>query len=604
MSRLAAFLLPGLMLLSPAPAAQPPGDVASETCATLEACVAKIRDRSAAANTGSGMDEQIVQFGDAAIEALVPMLADPDPEIRGRAGSLLASFRHIDPRHLPALVEAWRHGDTINNQGRGNGWMPVPIAATGTDEALRLLWADMLRDPEQGSNSQVFFALARFGERLRPLAHAQLRSCTVEWTKRCDGVISLFNELDGRFPRPVLPAMPQWAVDELVELVEQPTAARDAAVYALARLRHPAALPGLRRELDGISENDRDSDREWQTRMLIESIAAYGEAARGAGPAMAPYLDGRHDPDLRAEAALGLGQVGDRSSIAALMATAPDLRDDWLLAYNVAESLGRLRATQARSLLEGLQLQYWHRGVRNNAARALNMIAGGRFARPDVAEDGRAYPVPRDEQGNEYLYMGDLRYAGDDASRWCSLSGDERRIALSQDPVGEIVWPSRGGATLKPGGVDDARQVEIRREIPVRQVQGRVVTVLPVRSDRLVGFNGGEFGGGLYHLPRRGPARALLGEPVVAAWLMGGKLYVAAGLAHLVLDQGHLYVIDPRRLRVERTIRLPASPWRLAVSSHGAVIVETREGHVAIREDGRLIDPGRIGDCASDEDGE
>ena len=601
MARLAPLLLAAVAGLAPSAAAQQPDAAVPETCATLDACLVVIRDRGhRVVHVRSNMDEHILQFGDAAIDALVPMLADPDPEIRERAGYLLSSFRRIDPRHLPTLAHAWRHGDTLNRQGRGNGWLPRAIAATRTDEALRLLWADFERDPEMGSNAQTFFALADMGaERIRPLVRAELRSCATRWGRSCEGVIALFYELDGRFPPPVPRTMPQWAVDELVGLVGAPSAeASEAVVDTLARLRHPSALEPLQRRLADLpTERALAGDGDWNARGLITSLAAYGEAARASGPVIARYLDRRFDPDLRADAALALGQIGDRSSIPALAATAADLGDDWLLAYHVAESLGRLRAEETRTLLEHLQRQHWHRGVRNNAARALNTIAGGPFARADAPGDGAPYPASRDEEGNELLYFGGLRFAGDGPSV-CAGDFEERHVDVSRDPIGQIAWPASGGAEMRLEALGERRVRELRRRVPVRQVQGRVQGALPARDGDLIAFNGGEFGGGLFHVPAAGPARPLLGEPVFAAWRMGGRLYVAAGLNHFVLDRGHLYVVDPERLSVERIVRLPASPYRLFATQGRAVIIRTREGDLAVREDGSLADAETIRGCA------
>ena len=131
-----------------------------------------------------------------------------------------------------------------------------------------------------------------------------------------------------------------------------------------------------------------------------------------------PYLGAAYDEDLRADAALALGRIDAREAVPALLALAPDLADDWVLAYNVAESLGRLRATGARPLLERLARDYWHRGVRNNATRALNAIAGGAFASyAGAAADDPPYAGSRGENDEELAYLGDLRFAGDDASR-------------------------------------------------------------------------------------------------------------------------------------------------------------------------------------------
>ena len=583
-----------LILASPASIIAQPVEAAPSPCATLESCVDALISESVTGRQASDLvRERLKSFGAPSVDALVPLLLHPNLYVRESAGLALTEFEHIDPRHLPALAYAWRYGDTINHQGRGNGWLPRPIAATGTDEALRLLWQDFQREPDDSSNSQIFFALRDMGERVRPLLLERFASCRASGSgSDCRGNYELLREMQ--------PPFPAWSVDAIVDLARNARSedARWGAIWELVQLTHPAGLAPIQRQLESLpADAALTHDSTWDVRNLIGAIGRYGEAGRASGPSIARYLDRRYEEDLRADAALALGQVQDASSIPALLATAPDLSDDWLLAYNVAESLGRLRAVEGRPLLERLAAEHWHRGVRNNAARGLNAVTGGAFARPDFSGDTAPYATERDERGQEILYFGHLRYAGDDDARWCRPDEEGESSILALDPVGAIRWPGHGWRDIEFGAVDADTSAEVRQHIPITQVQGYVTASLPTRFGDLVAFNGGEFGGGLFYVPDRGSARALFEEPVAFAWQMSGKLYVAAGLAHLFLDLGHIYVIDPARLRIERVIRLPASPRRMSVSDRRAVIVQTGEGDIAIGERGRLFDPERLGDC-------
>lgn len=601
MQRLAPLLLALLaapLTAAPAAAAQQPG-----ACATLDSCIAEVT-----ASAGSRRQiadaavARIAAYGDAAVDRLVPLLADPDPHVRESAALALRGLPRIDPRHLPAMVGAWRGGDIADRQGRGNGWMPLAIALTGTDEALRLLWADLVRNPDYSANTQTFFALARFGDRLRPLVAPQLQACAASWSPLCRGIIDLLSELGRTFPPSAPHAMPDWALAELVRLIDAPAPeASETALWILARRRHPAALAPLQRLLAALpAETAAARPRDWQARDLISTLSAYGEAARASGGAIARFLGPSYPGDLRAAAALAIGRVGDPATIDALAATAPAWNDDWLLAYNAAESLGRLRAAGARPLLERLMRDHWHRAVRNNAARALSMIAGGPFARSDLPGDGAPPQTLRGPRGEELFRVDSLRYAGDDLPRSCARSTAERTVPLSQDPVGRIAWPRQGVHVLEVRRLDDGTARDLRAAIPPLAARGSPVAHLTVGRGDLIAFNGGEFGGGLYLIPESGAAaRPLLTDPVVALWQMGGKLYAATGLDHLGSDWGTLYVIDPRRFAVERRIRLPASPTGFAVSSGHAAIVSSGAGDIAIREDGRLVDAALMAACAA-----
>ncbi|HEX6742046.1 MAG TPA: HEAT repeat domain-containing protein [Sphingomicrobium sp.] len=560
------------------------------SCATLDECIAVARDPTLRIrNVASHVDEAIVRFGEPAVDALIPLLADPNPETRKNAGYLLAGFRHIPPRYYAALVAAWNPRD----REHGNGWLPRAVAATGTDEALARLWREFELDPVYASQSQIVSALADFGpERIRPLLLGRFAQCQADPTgEACRGLSSFFSEFGGF-------GFPPWAIDAYVRLAQG--AASDTirwdAETTLVRLQRPEGLAPYQKRLAGHAVPAKgDWDSRFKVQGVIVGIADYGIAARSSGPVIARFL-AAEDEELRATAALAIGQVGDTASVPALMALEPKLRDDWVLAYNVAESLGRLRATQGVPLLRGLARDYWHVGVRNNAARALNAIAGGAFALPAVPGDPRPYSTV-DEEGTVYFYAGQLRYDSDRQSRSCAAPP---RIPFSRDPVDRVAWPRFADRELDLQPVDEDMVRQIRARIPPREAPGRVMAVLPIRGGTLVGLNGGEFGGGLYFLPARGAAVKLNGDRVFAAWRMGGRLFVAAGLAHGIGDEGHLYIVDPNGPKVERAIRLPASPDRIVVARSRAVIVATAEGDVAVRPDGRLADPARIGGCAKD----
>jgi len=149
-------------------------DAEAPDCTELRRCIELLEAHRLPPSSGdSGMAvqpigkilERLPTFGDAAVEALLPLLSHPHSEVRKRAAFALRSFERIDPRHLPALIDAYRRGET---------WLPVAIAATGSDEALRFLQREFLREKGDG---QVTFALARFGRRAEPFLVERLMRC-------------------------------------------------------------------------------------------------------------------------------------------------------------------------------------------------------------------------------------------------------------------------------------------------------------------------------------------------------------------------------------------------------------------------------------------
>ena len=454
-------------------------------------------------------------------------------------------------------------------------------AAAGTDEGLRLLWADFERDPEHDVNPDLFAALARAGDRLQPLLLQRMARCrnsvdvdpvAAAYRGPCAGNVTLL--------RAMQPPFPAWGVEGIVDVAlnARSEKVREVTARLLADAHHPAALIPIQRQLAAVvADAARRDPAERNAYGLLMTVAEYGAAARSSGPAITFFLDLRFDESLREAAVKAAGRVGEPMAVTGLLAQAPELTDNWQLAMAVTESLGRLRAVEARPLLERLARDHWHRGVRENATRALAALAN----------PGQAAFADRP------LY--DDRETAPDAGS-CDAE-DGRTVRLPQNPVGSLRWPVRGVLEVEAQPINEATGEALRRRVPVQRVQGFVQFAMPVRNGTLIGIDGGEFGGGLVHLPASG-SPVLLGPGNVSfAWRMGGRLFVAGGLRHFVLNTGNLLIVDLRTLRIERSIQLPASPSGLRALAGHVAIVSTGRGDVAIREDGQLVDVERVQGC-------
>ena len=570
-----------------APAAPGAAQQRPEGCPTAGACIERLLQPGPRPDyeAREAVEKRLRSFGAEAVDALVPLLRHEEAGVRAAAGMALGRFERIDPRHLPALIAAYEAGD---------GWLPRPIAATGSDEALAFLIRAFLADPRSGSNSQVTMALARFGDRLRPFAEAQFEICrTGGDIILCDGVVDVLEEM---------PAFPAWALESLVAVARSETASaqvRNRAEYTLIRNRHPHGLAALTRDLEearrllsGPAEGPVSDSR---VALGVRDVGTYGAAAREAVPLLSWFLAARDLPDTRAAAALALGSIGDRSAAAMLVGLEPAFADDWLLAYNVVESLGRLRIAEARALIARAASGHWYAPVRNNAGRALNALAGGDFARPGVPNDGAPYEQSDDPDEGTIIYAGDLRYRGDrDLPLWCA---PERAaaVALRQNPVGAIPWPRAGARSLSPRAPDGAEAQRLRVGRPALEPRARITLVVPTPGGVLIGEKRGDWGGALFHFDAQGGARVLVRDNVSFAFRLGGRLYVVTGDSHALMSDGAVWEIDPEALRVVRRIRLPAEARRAFATSGRALVLATREGALAILENGSLADPAALG---------
>jgi hypothetical protein len=135
----------------------------------------------------------------------------------------------------------------------------------------------------------------------------------------------------------------------------------------------------------------------------------------------------------------------------------------------------------------------------------------------------------------------------------------------------------RPGAVLPSGFVRT-------KEMPGRAIVQKVV------NGWLVGFNAGEFGGGLWWTDRSGRrTRKLTGENVRAFVLRGDAVLVFTGLAHLSIDSGKIYSFtekDPGALVPIADVG--TEPSAAVMGGAGAVFIATPIGVLQFTTDNRV----------------
>lgn len=118
-------------------------------------------------NFGNAKDK-LVEFGDEAVEALIPFLSHSNCQVRKRAGYVINQIPKIEPEHANSLIEA---------HNSGVPWLEMPIGRTQTDEALDFLWLQFLYDPQEHTNVQAMMGLASFEDRVHPKIEPVIRRC-------------------------------------------------------------------------------------------------------------------------------------------------------------------------------------------------------------------------------------------------------------------------------------------------------------------------------------------------------------------------------------------------------------------------------------------
>lgn len=212
------------------------------SCDSVEACIEIVKSRVVlpdligASHCGSGVfsdrfgkaTDKLVEFGDEAVIALIPLLSHSNCQVRKRVGYVIHQFPEIKAEHTNVLIEAHKSGVP---------WLEIPIGRTQTDEALDFLWLQFLYDPQEDSNVQAMMGLARLGEKVHPKIEPVITRCRFEIEARvCFGLVEL-SEFFVSFPESAEPLFEklanhpsldefqkqeaQWAAEDLKEKASQ-----------------------------------------------------------------------------------------------------------------------------------------------------------------------------------------------------------------------------------------------------------------------------------------------------------------------------------------------------------------------------------------------
>lgn len=120
---------------------------------------------------------------------------------------------------------------------------------------------------------------------------------------------------------------------------------------------------------------------------------------------------------------------------------------------------------------------------------------------------------------------------------------------------------------------------------------GRAMTVR-AGGDWLIGFDAGEFGGGLWWTSPDGNRTKLLTRENVQAFVRRGEdVLVFTGLAHMGYNRGAAYLFRSTSSDGEITHigDLDSAPYAALLESNGSVLVALSNGVVTLRPDGSFV---------------
>lgn len=493
---------------------------------------------------------ELQRLGAAAIPRLLPLLADPNEDVRDLVGYTLRDIEGLAEEHLDALIAAHDHG---------NGWIAPAIARTGSERAVTYLVKQLEQQPP--ARAQIEFALMLTGDKGVLEIARRLRKRRSPSDDFAESTYEVCRKLGAR-AEPAIDALLAVALDEESILANRviavvavgnigitarratqplraladrsPEKFASAVEDALLAMRGPEAAELLVRKLEAGVD-----------RWLLRDIALFGENARGAGPAVAKCLV-HADHDVRVQAVIALGRFGDTQWIDTLI---PLLRDpdDWLLVASAAEALARLHAERAVQEIENVAKTHGVWRAHAAATRALAVLRGtdsytddAGMERPDSAE-----PPP--------LGVLPMFSAGPDA--------------LPNAELAKLVYTCESLEYTSSG-----RQRVAKPQIPE--------CGLRVTAGMLLGATRGEWGGELVLVRPNAPQQLVLDDNVIGVHRFGAHIVAVAGLAHLGMESATLYRIEPRPDGSYAAIwwkRLPSEPGISGITPTGRLFVRCRD---------------------------
>ena len=195
----------------------------------------------------------------------------------------------------------------------------------------------------------------------------------------------------------------------------------------------------------------------------------------------------------------------------------------------------------------------------------------------DIAAFSQAVPAgwtiyPTPEEGSAALYC-------------ANLSKREWRVSESQADTPEINALSTSHWRHELFNQSLPHGIKRKKGMVGRQISLKIV------SGWLLGFDGGEFGGGLWFADSGGSTQQLFNENVHGFAATPQGVLVFVGLAHMTLDSGQVLIVHDAGdsvVKMETLAKLDGAPEAIAPFSEHSVLVVTTRGISQIGSDGTV----------------
>src|SRR5579863_4805635 len=163
----------------------------------------------------------------------------------------------------------------------------------------------------------------------------------------------------------------------------------------------------------------------------------------------------------------------------------------------------------------------------------------------------------------------------------------------------QIVSLGEGSLRIGKPPDEEPEQVPLPQQLKLSKEMHGSRSLLRTADGWLVGFDAGEFGGGLWWFNNEGDEnQKLLSENVHAIYHTRDGVFALVGLAHLSLNSGQIYQFTEtaEEVRVTHLADLGGSPEASTVDSDGRFVVATPRSVVAVDYAGNLRELYRPGE--------
>jgi len=115
------------------------------------------------------------------------------------------------------------------------------------------------------------------------------------------------------------------------------------------------------------------------------------------------------------------------------------------------------------------------------------------------------------------------------------------------------------------------------------------IVALPVEGGWLLGSDRGEWGGNLVLKPKKGKTKKLLEDNIEDIYMFSYGYIATAGLSHLGMDQGSIYLIDKKSYKVKKLHSLVSAPKTSWLLNNGDLLINMQNGESSIfHKDGKV----------------